>query len=255
MTEVDHPELRGADPEALDQGRVTNARIRPAPRIPSWVLKVVMAVTGSIFVLFVLVHMIGNLKIYQDAAGYNDYAHWLRTAFKPVLPHGGLLLIMRIALATSLIGHVTAAVMLRRRARQSSGKKTKPRAFMRAYTPQNMLFTGAILLGFVVFHILDLTAGKIVAPDGFQHPTEQTSFAYENVIASFQRPVVAVIYSLTLIALALHVTRGIRAVVSDLGGTGKRLQRTATIVAGAIAIAILVGNISIPIAVQMGWLT
>lgn len=255
MTEVDHPELRGADPAALDQGRVTNARIRPAPLIPSWVLKVVMAVTGSIFVLFVIAHMVGNLKIYDSAAGYNDYAHWLRVAFKPILPHGGLLLIMRIALAASLIGHVTAALILRRRARQSSGKTSKPRAFMHAYTPQNMLFTGLILLGFVIFHILDLTAGQVVATDDFQHPTAETSFAYENVIASFQRPVVAAIYSLTLIALALHVTRGIRAVVSDLGGTGKRLQRTATIVAGAAAIAVLVGNISIPIAVQLGWLT
>ena len=41
--------------------------------------KTVMAVSGLIMLLYLVVHMIGNLKIFFGAGEFNHYAHWLRT--------------------------------------------------------------------------------------------------------------------------------------------------------------------------------
>lgn len=58
----------GVDEAALGLGHVRSARIRRRPLVPSWVLKVIMAITGVLFALFVLVHMIGNLKVFTGAS-------------------------------------------------------------------------------------------------------------------------------------------------------------------------------------------
>lgn len=80
----------GVDGAALGLGHVRSTRIRRRPLVPSWVLKVIMAITGVLFALFVLVHMIGNLKVFTGAESFNTYAHWLRTVLQPFLPYEGL---------------------------------------------------------------------------------------------------------------------------------------------------------------------
>ena len=47
--------------------------------------KAVMAVTGLVMVLFLLVHMLGNLKIFFGPNDFDAYAAWLRTIGEPVL--------------------------------------------------------------------------------------------------------------------------------------------------------------------------
>ena len=41
--------------------------------------KMLMAVTGVVFLLYVLLHMYGNLKAFAGHDAYNDYAEHLRT--------------------------------------------------------------------------------------------------------------------------------------------------------------------------------
>ena len=54
-------------------------------------LKLLMAVSGIIFIGFVLAHMYGNLKAFAGHDAYNDYAEHLRTLGEPMLPHAGFL--------------------------------------------------------------------------------------------------------------------------------------------------------------------
>ena len=37
-----------------------------------------MAVTGILLVLFLIAHMLGNLKIFTGEISFDHYAHWLR---------------------------------------------------------------------------------------------------------------------------------------------------------------------------------
>ena len=61
--------LRNPDREAVAHGHITNEPIRQKPGVPSWVLKLIMAVTGLLFALFVVGHMAGNLKLYLPSHG------------------------------------------------------------------------------------------------------------------------------------------------------------------------------------------
>ena len=54
-------------------------------------LKLLMALSGLVFIGYVLLHMYGNLKAFAGHDAYNDYAHHLRTLGEPILPHSGFL--------------------------------------------------------------------------------------------------------------------------------------------------------------------
>ena len=247
--------LPGADEAALELGSVRVGRVRRPPVVPSWVLKVVMALSGIVFALYVLVHMIGNLKVFTGADHFNEYAHWLRTVLQPFLPYEGLLWIVRAVLLVCLVAHVGAAGVLWSRGRASRGAHRHQGLGLRNFTARTMLVTGVVLLGFVVFHVLDLTTGTAgAASASFRPATLDQTYAYGNLIASFQRPVAAAFYMVAMIALFLHLAHGLWTVVSDLGATGRRLRAGGYAIAGGLALAVMLGNIIIPISVLTGLL-
>ena len=82
--------------------------------------------------------------------------------------------------------------------------------------------------------------------------TEARSFAYENLVHSLDRPWVSAIYIFTMLLLGLHLSHGLWLAVNDLGATGHRLRQVSVALAGIIAIAVVVGNISLPVAVLTG---
>src|SRR5690606_37451106 len=129
--------------------------------------KAVMAVTGIIGLGFVLMHMIGNLKIYtgENAAGIahlTEYGEYLRAFGEPILPHTGFLWIMRAVLILAVILHVHAAVTLTRlnqKARPTGYKGGRGHANSNYYAAWSMRITGVLVLAFLVFHLFDLTWG------------------------------------------------------------------------------------------------
>lgn len=243
----------GADREALELGQVRTGRIRRPPRVPSWALKVVMAGTGTVFALFVFVHMIGNLKVFSGPEHFDDYAHWLRTVLQPFLPYEGLLWALRIVLLACLAAHVGAAAAIWARGRASRGPHRRPGMWLRSFTARTMLVTGILLLAFIVIHVLDLTTGTPgVASESFRAAGPEDAYAYENLVASLQRPVVAGFYMLAMVALFLHLAHGLWTVVTDFGATGRRVRAVAHLLAGGVALAVTVGNIIIPIAILSG---
>ncbi len=225
---------------------------------PSWALKVVMAITGAIWAIFVLIHLYGNLKAYMGPEKFDGYAYWLRHAFEPLFPETGVLWIMRVVLILALILHVVAGVMIYFRGRKFRGKHRakKYRNGLQALSARLMPLTGVLILAFIVIHVLDLTVGATpIATETFQGPTATESVAYSNLVASFSRPIVAVFYGLMMVFIAIHVAHGAKNVAVDLGSMGYRLRMTFVIVGAIAAIAILLGNASLPLAIQMGWLS
>lgn len=242
------------DRDAVAHGKITEKPLREKPTFPTWALKLTMAVTGVIFGLFVLVHMIGNLKIYlPDVDGRKDldiYAEFLRELLVPLLPHGWFLWIFRIVLLTCLVLHVYGAFALVGRAHQSRGKfkRTGLMGGLNSFTARSMIVTGIVLLAFIIFHILDLTAGVApAAPEAFERGA-----AYANVVASFSRPGVAIFYVIAMVVLFLHLSHGLWTAVSDLGITGKRWRAVLLFVSYLIPALVLVGNSTIPLGVMFG---
>src|SRR5689334_16496594 len=152
----------------------------PVPAARSTVsLKLLMAVTGILLVLFLFAHMAGNLKIFVGPANFDHYAAWLRTLGSPALPDAWFLWIQRAALTVALIGHVTAAVILARRARRARPVRYAHRPKVQgSYAARTMRWGGVIILLFVIFHILDLTTGTF-------NPVGAPGKPYANVVADF----------------------------------------------------------------------
>lgn len=230
--------------------RARRAPIRRAPVVPTWVAKAVMAVTGLVFTAFVVVHMVGNLKVFSGAATFNGYAAWLRSLLEPLVPHEGVLWALRVVLALCLVAHLWCSVVLVRRSRSSAGPHRR-RLSAGSFGARSMLVTGVVLLLFVVFHILDMTTGTPpVAPSSFVPGS-----AHANLVGSLARPWVATFYGFTMLLLAVHIAHGVRTAAGDLGVTGVRSRAGIAVIGGIAAVAVLLGNAAIPVAVQMGWLT
>lgn len=220
----------------------------PTRRPSTFALKQAMAITGVIFVAFVFIHMIGNLKIYWGAEALNTYAGWLREVGYPLIPKTGVLWVLRVVLLSSVVAHVGAALILWSRGRRARGRhRRRGMRGLMANSARFMLPTGLIIAVFVIVHLLDLTIGRIVTPETFAQGD-----AYANLVASFSRPWMAVFYTGTMLLIGLHVVHGWRALLQDFGATGRRLRIVWVSIGALIALGIIAGNASLPILVQLG---
>lgn len=237
--------------------RAEEARRARVRRPSTFALKVTMAVTGLIFVGYVFVHMIGNLKIYGGAESLDSYARWLREIGYPLIPHQGVLWALRVVLLGSLVAHVVASLVLWVRGRQARGRFRRRRTTTpTAWAARTMLVGGLLILAFVIVHLLDLTIGQGLAPGTYRHPdADGTIHAYANLVASFSRPWMAALYVVSMLVIAVHIWHGWRTVAQDVGATGARLRAVWATVGALIALAIVVGNALIPILVQVGVFT
>ncbi|MFD0341964.1 succinate dehydrogenase [Streptomyces sp. NPDC127117] len=208
--------------------------------------KTVMAVSGLIMLLYLVVHMIGNLKIFFGSGEFNHYAHWLRTMGEPFLHYEWALWIVRVVLVAAVVLHAVSAYQLSRRdirARPAKYVHKKPRA---SYATRTMRWGGIILALFIVWHILDLTTGT-VHPGGFQsgHP-------YQNVIDTFSTWYGNTIYIVAMLALGLHVQHGFWSAAQTLGAGRATRDRALKTIANALAAVLTLGFISVPVAVMTG---
>lgn len=245
------------DASLVRRGDTPDLRRRARPRVSNVALKVTMAVTGAIFVAFVFVHMIGNLKVFFGPEDYNNYAAFLRTLLYPLLPYEGALWIFRIVLSVCLVLHVASGLTIWVRARASRGRFARRSMRSLTFGARTMVLSGLVMLGFVVVHLLDLTIGTLVASADFRHPEllsghEVEMHAYENLVASLSRPAMGIFYTLVMVVLAVHIAQGCWNVVNDLGVTGARLRRIGLLVGLLIALAIVVCNGALPLLILAG---
>ncbi len=104
---------------------------------------------------------------------------------------------------------------------------------------------GVIILLFVVFHLMDLTWGNA-------NPDFVKGDVYANMVASFQRVPVAIIYVIANLALGLHLYHGTWSLFQSMGWNNRRFNHWRRYFAVAFALLITVGNITFPIAVVTG---
>ena len=76
-------------------------------------MKVLMAVTGLFLILFLLMHMWGNLKAFFGPEAYDNYAGWLKSdILYPLMPHGWFIWIFRVFMVASIVAHMLSAYVL-----------------------------------------------------------------------------------------------------------------------------------------------
>jgi succinate dehydrogenase / fumarate reductase, cytochrome b subunit len=208
--------------------------------------KAVMAVSGLILFGFVLVHMIGNLKLYEGRDKLNSYAGFLREVGSPALPAEGLLWIARLVLLAAVVLHIWAAWQVSRMNRAARPASYARRDVVQAsYASRTMRWGGVILLLFVIYHLLHFTTGTA-------HPNFIPGDVYTNVVTGFQNPLVSAFYIVAQVLLGLHLYHGLWSMFQSLGWNHPRFNHWRRAFAHAFAWIVTLGNISFPLAVLAG---
>jgi len=209
--------------------------------------KVLMAVTGVALFGFVVGHMLGNLKAFQGAEHFNDYAEGLRTFGAPFFGHGQLLWLVRIGLLVAVAVHIWMAYAVSRAswaARPADYRRL--RATETTYAARTMRWGGVLIALYVVYHLLDLTFGPA-------NPSFTVGDAYGNLVASLQRPVVAGYYIAANVVVGLHLYHGLWSAAQTLGVTRVPTDQLRRGFAGLVAGAITLGFVIVPVAILAGW--
>ena len=208
--------------------------------------KAIMAVTGAILFLFVVAHLLGNLKIFEGPEAFNAYADGLRTVGAPFFGRGWLLWIVRIVLLVAVIAHIWAAITTAR-----ASWHARPVAYRQletietTFAAQTMRWGGLLIFLYVVYHLLDFTFGRL-------NPSFVPGDVYHNVVASLSVWPVAAAYIAAMVVLGLHLYHGTWSALQTLGLNRPPTGGWRRGAAAAVAVVIAGLYISIPLAVLAG---
>ncbi|NUT34329.1 MAG: succinate dehydrogenase cytochrome b subunit [Hamadaea sp.] len=246
------PKPAASQPAASSVGRRAGQPTGPAARRrrprSSIGLKVLMASTGGLMVAFLVLHMIGNLKIFTGGASFDHYAHWLRTIGTPVLPYEWFLWIQRSALVLAVVAHIWSATVLTIRARQARPVRYAHRQPVQgSYAARTMRWGGVIVLLFIVWHILDLTTRTV-------NPVGDRDQAYAAVVQGFapERWWVTVFYVVALVMVGFHLRHGLWSALQTLGVSNARRERVLKAAALVVSVGLTAGFLIVPLAVTFG---
>jgi len=208
--------------------------------------KWLMAVTGIILFLFVLGHMVGNLQLFMGGEQLNKYAYHLQSL-------GPFLWAFRAVLLFSVGVHIWAAVVVWLRNR--SARPVKYRMFKPPgldYAARTMVWTGPIVLAFIVLHIWQLTIREKSMDFHLEGHAEALPNVYQAVVDAFSNPIYAGIYVIAMIVLAVHLYHGLWSLFQTFGWDHARFGGLRRVFAVTFALFIGVVGVSLPLAVLAG---
>jgi succinate dehydrogenase / fumarate reductase cytochrome b subunit len=221
--------------------------------------KIVIGLTGTGLVLFVVAHMIGNLKLFGGPESINAYAYFLKHDI------GVLLWIARGGLLATFALHIYLALRLKVKAVAARPVEYAVRRYAQANpAAATMVWTGIVVGAFTLFHLAHYTFGWVHdvefangmrmnyldLRDDYDRPD-----VYNMMISGFSTWWIAVIYLLAQVLLFVHLTHGIPSAFQTLGLKSRRFAQAIQAFGLATAVVILVGNCAIVLAVWVGYLT
>jgi len=207
--------------------------------------KLVVAASGTLLLGFLFVHAGGNLLILKGPDALNGYADWMQGH--------PLLWGFRLGLLALFAVHVLTAIRLARANRAARPTPYRRIARLGARLPGRlMVFSGLLLLAFLIFHLLHLTVravGPEVQPllDGAGRVD-----VYGMIVASFSEPLTAAVYLLAMGLLGLHLVHAIEGLFQTLGFNHESYQGLIRLLAPALTLLLVSGFAAIPLLVISG---
>ena len=185
--------------------------------------------------------MTGNLLMFKSPAAINAYAKWLHE-------NVALLWTARTVLIISVFAHIWVGIQLTLENRAARAGGPAAEATRRAtFASRTMPYSGVVILGFVVFHLLHFTLKAVALGD-----VAYGDDVYKMVVAGFSCKPVAIFYIISMLLLCLHLSHGVSSVFQTLGLRNERWRGRLDVLALAYAWIVALGFISIPLAVLTG---
>ena len=203
--------------------------------------KVVMAASGAVLFGFVVAHMAGNLQVYLGRTAINTYAESLRHV-------PALLWAARLGLLAAVTAHMASAYSLTRVSQEARPVGYRAREVREStYASRTMRWSGVILLLFIVYHLMHFTFGNA-------HPSFVPGDVFHNVVTGFRSVAVSGFYIAAMVALGLHLYHGVWSMMQTVGLSHPRYDHLRHAFATLVAVVVVAGNISFPLAVLTGLL-
>lgn len=175
--------------------------------------KLVMALTGLFLILFLVVHLAGNLQLLKSDGGkaFNIYAHFMTS--NPVIKTIGYLNY------TFILLHVIWAIILTRRNRAARGPEGYAVSKNASHwTSRNMGILGTFIFIFLVIHLrgfwYEMHWGGIATSsyDGVEYKN-----LFAVVDAAYTQLWYVVLYVVSMLLLAFHLFHGFGSAFQTLG--------------------------------------
>ena len=197
--------------------------------------KLIMAITGLGFCIFLISHLAGNLIIYAGNDAFNSYAERLHTL-------GPLLILAEIGLLFLGIVHVsTGAYLFYQNFRARPGRyKKKKNAGGRTIGSSTMPYTGFLILIFIVFHLID-----------FHFVEKADRSIYQIVLETFSSPGYAIFYILSMVVVAVHVDHGFWSLLQTLGINNMECMPILRVISSATGLFVGIGFGSLPVFISL----
>ncbi len=206
--------------------------------------KVLMAVTGLLLVLFITVHLLGNLSVFLGADGINAYAKHLHDL-------GPLVWIFRLVMLGLFAVHITFGVQLYLENRAATPETYAiQKTLVTTFSAKTMIYTGLIILVFLIYHLLHFTV-QVTNPEISAHhlplDAAMRPDVFSMVVLSFQKVFIAAVYIVGMIALGLHLAHGVSSWVQTIGLSTGPSQDKVRIIGKLLAIVYACAYIAIPL--------
>lgn len=208
--------------------------------------KMVVALTGLGLVGFVIFHMLGNLQVFEGSDAINRYAALLHEM--PIA-----LWTARLTLLAVVVVHIALAIQLALRNRRARPVAYAVREYrVASLSSRTMVFTGSLLLLFIVFHVLHLTAGLFDPSTHNQLDERGHVDVYGKVIQAFQNPLYVALYCAGQLVLGMHLSHAVSGSLQTLGLEHAALNRLFKAAGPTVALFVVLGNLMIILAVFLG---
>ena len=208
--------------------------------------KILMAITGQAMVLFVVIHLLGNSSIFGWLpGGINAYAHHLHSLPAPII------IGFRLGLLVFACVHIWFGIQLTIENRGGRPQQYAVKSTQKAtFASENMIWTGSLLVAFIVYHLLHFTF-QVINPDtaALTHLVDGVPNVLGMVVAAFQNMFVTLIYAGAMLVLFLHLSHGIQSFFQTMGWSNDRVQPFITKTGTLVALVLFLGYAAIPLAI------
>ena len=214
--------------------------------------KVIMSLTGIFLILFLIVHLLGNLQLLHDDGGkaFNLYAKFMTT--NPLVKTISYLLYLSI-----LIHAVQGwAIWRKNRAARGAGYAVKVTRAVNtnARAASNMGWLGTVIFIFILIHLyqfwLQMKLGNTTMVTYPGHEGEYKDL-YSMVIAVFKNPAFVIFYVVSMYVIALHLWHGFQSSFQTLGLNHSKYTPSIKLIGKAYSILVPAGFAIIPVIVYL----
>ncbi len=189
----------------------------------SWVIKtlssslgkkLLVSLTGLFLILFLIIHLAGNLAVFKEDGGltFNAYAAFMST--------NPLIEVVSYLLYASILLHIFVATFL-----WFVNKQARPVGYAKLNASENsswasrsMLLLGSLVFAFLFIHLKDFWwYYKVAGGYDFGMDSENHRDLYALVITQFKSTFSLLAYLIGLVALSFHLWHGFQSAFQTLG--------------------------------------